>query len=1851
MSQSPGCERLRFAPRLPARSVVYSGSESIVFQRTSRLVVAILAVLSFLQQIAHAQLAPLPEGKPYTKDQQAWLTERAKIVQRIRELEKSDLDEAVQLSEKMLTLDRQVFGNIHKEVAISLDVIDSLYFKQQQYFSAIKAREEIIEITSKLLGERHWRVRQARFWRDRFAMIAGFRPDQQKAYEKAEELRVKAEDYYRERKFPESQAASAQAADLYAATLGKNGENYAERLHAQGNCSLELRQLPEALAFYSKAAEVRLALLGEDSLNYAWTQHQIGIVFAAQGNPVAAEKAYRTAMRVLEKEGTSREKALVNQAIGATYLQLARYASAEECFGRAIDYATKSGDFSADFIIRCQLDLIDAHMSLGKLDDAETLGRNILKTAMKPDSRNELAALRATNSLCRLLNARGQKGNEILGLIEETLKLPDTLQPESANYRCLLRFRESEARLELHDYSGSFAAAKQAYQLSNDASGPRTQRCMDAVQRMLSAGIPWTQSLYSSGKSNEAEQVLRELQELSSATHAEQSTSSLTVDQSIKMARRFGELSPDHRKDCREHEQSVEKLQFKVAADLPIEIRTLEAAIQNRQGLFGDNDLLLNQWMTALGGLYQRVGHSNLAEPMLAHAERFYLEQYGAERAPRLEFTSLLKARAVIFSLRRDYESALAKLLLARRLLKSDLNALPSLLVDVSIRLARCHLELGELDRARPLLMDALVQATRKIGSGSEFSAMVLCELSDLEWRSGDYAAAEKRDQEMTAIIKGDPVTAEKVGMYARSAVRSHNEYLLNWALEAMDKGTSHIDLPEWNSSCLWALARVALVKGDIDEADRRLKKVIDSQSQRFPGIHQAYEREMVLLDVVGRRKLAKLVESGQWERSFREMTDQATTWSKLLGEKHWRTRDARNREAVVKLISESDEQRKKRFQDVYQKASQVLDRTQSSPEAITTNTPAILAELESLVPLPFSTTEYVRQNYVYALLDARKTDLLEAQTSLLIERARSIQGNGELLLWGYIDLAKSQELQGEFLKAETSLNLANVIAPSVGGRDFIPTAFPNVLLGANFASRGSWLLADDFLRKAFPVVSRDPLVYSQLYLDCLCLYGNSRLELGDPQRAAYLLERASQFANSKAIARPAYSALSTTLLGNVHAHVKNTAKAETLFKEAIAAYQRLEGKASNNACVAILGLANLNRDKGEHAISESLYQKVIEDFVAHTLSDSAFLAGVYASRARLHLQTGNLEKARADYDSAIQIRSKRSLGTDGLYFEMLDLEIQSNRLDLARKAARDGFQSVFRNLTWVARVQQESQQFTSIRKLDDALGRVLSLTGEGENPEETYALVLAWKGAIFARQQSWRQIRSYPPVQKKIDAWEKASGRLATLALHVPYPEDRDLWLMQVRDATDERDRLEIQIGESLELPGSKAMPDIEKIKNALPDKTALVDIVEYLHRVPKQKEIGQWDEIRRVVAFVVRKGESVKRVDLGPATALTEKINAWLAAVVPDESGKTSTVKQLATLGRPIRQLIWDRLQPELGDVQSVLFSPDGALARMPLMALPGKSDQEFLAEEIGLIYIPVPSLLPDLMAAPPPPNDGALVAIGDVNYGGTAALADARRILKHNPDGTRSWLPVGFSRLQNTGPEVDSVRAQFVQTFPANADIVLKQVECSEVAFRQQAPRARWLHLATHGFYAPDLMNAVWATNRSTAETDPIDFHPGLLSGLAFANANMPGKPDEDDGILSALEVSAMDLSRVELAVLSACETALGQQTGGEGLVGLQRAFHSAGARNVLGTMWPIHDAATRLLMMRFYRNLWQKKMSKQESLREAQLWIIRSARAAERSGRKPTSATLDSNELPSHLQHPFIWAPFILSGDGR
>jgi CHAT domain-containing protein len=140
---------------------------------------------------------------------------------------------------------------------------------------------------------------------------------------------------------------------------------------------------------------------------------------------------------------------------------------------------------------------------------------------------------------------------------------------------------------------------------------------------------------------------------------------------------------------------------------------------------------------------------------------------------------------------------------------------------------------------------------------------------------------------------------------------------------------------------------------------------------------------------------------------------------------------------------------------------------------------------------------------------------------------------------------------------------------------------------------------------------------------------------------------------------------------------------------------------------------------------------------------------------------------------------------------------------------------------------------------------------------------------------------------------------------------------------------------------------------------------------------------------------------------------------------------------------------------------------------------------------------------------------------------------------------------------------------------------------------------------------------------------------LSGLALAGANHreAAGPAEEDGILTAEEIAALDLDGVEWVVLSACDTGRGKVEVGEGVLGLRRAFRLAGAQSIIMSLWSVEDKAARRWMTALYEGRFLDGLSTAEAVRQASLRV------------------LDERRTSNQSTHPFYWASFVGTGDWR
>jgi len=387
-----------------------------------------------------------------------------------------------------------------------------------------------------------------------------------------------------------------------------------------------------------------------------------------------------------------------------------------------------------------------------------------------------------------------------------------------------------------------------------------------------------------------------------------------------------------------------------------------------------------------------------------------------------------------------------------------------------------------------------------------------------------------------------------------------------------------------------------------------------------------------------------------------------------------------------------------------------------------------------------------------------------------------------------------------------------------------------------------------------------------------------------------------------------------------------------------------------------------------------------------------------------------------------------------------------------------------------------------------------------------------------------------------------------------------------------------------------------------------------------------------------------------LGTSSEMDALVSEWRSAVSSREAHSDERAGRIA--GAALRRWLWDPVAPGLSGSRTVLVVPDGAASFVNLAALP-ESETSYLLETGPLFhYLSAERDIVD------PRSEGGerkeLLAVGAVDFDlnghsgpmttstGARGAHDVASSPRHRR-ATSTCMSLDsmlFGKLPASGVELERVaRAWRAQPEVAGADVVtLLGQQASEVNLKQRASRARAIHLATHGFY---LGNSCGASARASMNTT---FEPGdalreesplIRSGIALAGANARDLGDEsaDDGILTASEIASLDLRGVDWVALSACQTGVGDVVSGEGVFGLRRAFHVAGAGTLVMSLWDVEDKSAARFMEALYRERFGRGRSVPEAMREAARSVI-----AWRRGRRASAG-------------PATWGAFVATGSWK
>jgi CHAT domain-containing protein/tetratricopeptide (TPR) repeat protein len=708
---------------------------------------------------------------------------------------------------------------------------------------------------------------------------------------------------------------------------------------------------------------------------------------------------------------------------------------------------------------------------------------------------------------------------------------------------------------------------------------------------------------------------------------------------------------------------------------------------------------------------------------------------------------------------------------------------------------------------------------------------------------------------------------------------------------------------------------------------------------------------------------------------------------------------------------------------------------------------------------------------------------------------------------------------------------------------------------------------------------------------------------------------------------------------------------ARRLYERVLAIDERAFGPGHANTATDLFNLAWCHSREGDLSSARRLYERAL------SIREKA-LGAAHASTASV---LDALACVLADQGNAIDARPmlERALAIDHEVYGPLHSQTQDARRHLSTvclelgepdrafehaAAAFEVTKALVRSAAPLADWER-FQKAAADQDCVDALVDAARAASDRRKEAAAYDAVVCWKGSVRSRllESRQRMLASLDPeTRRDVGELRGVEARLSEeigRRVEVGEAAAHEAALALLRERRGELDR---DLARRLAPDPRGAEATAASLAAMLPPRSALIDLLVHAPYVPAKRQDGRvvkeggW-QADVVTAWIVGAGATeATRVDLGDAASLRRVVTDYVdsirgaSAPTPTEADRDPFAR---AAGRALRDRLWAPLAPCVASAELLFISPDRFLESLPFETIP-LADGSFLVADRSFVYVSSASALARMLRQPRSALDraeGATLVVGGVDYDareGDAPLAAFAAPPGPARSGGRPWEPLRFAARE----------AEIVASLRKDAVDVVRGSAATEESLKQLLPGRRYLHFATHAYSEAE--GPLWSPEgrrargrdehglRKIGESERLaSLMPGLLTGLVCAGANRAPERGRENGLLTAEEITWLDLSGCDLAVLSACETGLGKDRGGEGMSSLRASFELAGARRVIATLWTVNDKSTCELMGDFYRRFWLGGEPVGAALRHAQLESI--AR-----GRPPSA-----------------WGAFTLSGDWR
>ena len=813
---------------------------------------------------------------------------------------------------------------------------------------------------------------------------------------------------------------------------------------------------------------------------------------------------------------------------------------------------------------------------------------------------------------------------------------------------------------------------------------------------------------------------------------------------------------------------------------------------------------------------------------------------------------------------------------------------------------------------------------------------------------------------------------------------------------------------------------------------------------------------------------------------------------------------------------------------------------------------------------------------------------------------------------------------QGDYEKAVSFYERSLEIKEKVLGKDDISLSAILNNLGTVYKDKGDYVKAEALFHRALAIREQWLEPNHLLIASVLNNLGILSFNRGDLAKAETYYRRTLEIREKALGPETAEVATSLNNLANIFSE---HSKAEPLYLRALAIREKILPTDHPDIAQSLYNLATLYGGEGNYAKAEPLCRRAFEIFEKSLGENHPLTSASLNLLAVIHKNTGDFDGAVKLYQRAITSMEKSNtqyhpyLG--GILANLANLYAVED--DFAKALPVQSHANSIYEFNTALNLQTGSENekldYLQTSKAFENQTLTLSFMAPPADSKEAVELganiILQRKGRVLDAMADSLNIlrrRFNKDDQLLLDKLNDTTKKLVGLIIDGQPNASSEDQTKIIKDLQAQRELLEDEISrQSAGFYEQTKSVTLEDVQKAIPKDAVLVEFAVYQPVSLKDYEFSSNREPApnaikepHYAVFVIGQNRVASK-DLGAAKEIDRLINGFRQAL---RDPQRTDIKKLARLAdekimSPIRNLN--------GGAKHLLISPDGALNLIPFEALVDENNQ-YLVENYSLTYLTSGRDLLRMQIARESKNKPLVIAnplfgapISESTVQTNLRPLTISRRKRQSLKSTRNLTGTYFAPLGGTAQEARSIQKIFPDA------TILTQAQATESALKL-AVAPSILHIATHGFFLEDNQ-----TDRAKSE------NPLLRSGLALAGANQKQNV-ADDGILTALEASGLNLWGTKLVVLSACDTGLGEVKNGEGVYGLRRAFALAGTESLVMSLWSVSDSATREIMTNYYKNL-KQGAGRGASLREVQLEMLK------RPDRR----------------HPFYWASFIQSGE--